>query len=117
MLGFILEGANPNDYGFEVPKDFYELIFKNFEKDSVMTIGVKYEWQCLQDKAKQVQQPFIIDEVATEMAKFNTFVNLDIDGVVNKNQAKLQKSKEWKFVIINKFPKLFNFYLKLRQKI
>jgi len=117
MLGFILEGANPNDYGFEAPKDFYELIFKNFEKDSVMTIGVKYEWQCLQDKAKQVQQPFIINEVATEMAKFNTFVNLDIDGVVNKNQAKLQKSKEWKFVIISKFPKLFNFYLKLRQKI
>lgn len=116
MLGFILEGANPNDYGFVVPSDFYELILKNFDKDSMMTVGVKYEWKCLQDKAKQIQKPFILKEESVEMTKFSTFANLDID-IVNKNQHKLQKSREWKFVIINKFPKLFNFYLKLRQKI
>ena len=117
MLGFILEGANPNDFGFVVPSDFYELILKNFDKDSIMTVGVKYEWQCLQDKARQIQKPFIFKEESVEMTNFSTFANLDIDGIVNKNQHKLQKSREWKFVIINKFPKLFNFYLKLRQKI
>jgi hypothetical protein len=117
MLGFILEGADPNDYGFIVPSDFYELILNNFDKDSMMTVGVKYEWQCLQDKAKQIQKPFILKEESVEMTKFSTFANLDIEGIVNKNQDKLQKSKEWKFVIINKFPKLFNFYLRLRQKI
>lgn len=117
MFGFMLEGENPNDYGFEVPNDFYALLLKNFDEKTMMTVGVKYEWQCLQDKAKTILQPFILNDRASETEKFNTFVQLNLDEIVNKNKDKLQKRREMKFVIINKFPKLFQFYLKLRRKL
>ena len=116
MLGFILDGENPNEYGFEVPKDFYKLIFKNFDKNAMMTVGVKYEWQCLQDKAKAITRPFIIKDENVELDNFNTFTNLNLDKIVNKNQEKLQRKRELKFIIINKFPKLFQLYLNLRRK-
>jgi hypothetical protein len=117
MFGFILEGENPNDYGFEVPKDFYDLLLKNFNEKAMMTVGVKYEWQCLQDKAKTIQEPYIVSDKVKETDKFNTFVQLNLDEIVNKNKDQLQKRREMKFVIINKFPKLFQFYLKLRRKL
>ena len=117
MLGFILEGQNPNDYGFEVSNDFYKLILKNFDKNAVMSVGVKYEWQCLQDKAKVISKPYIIKDENSELEYFNTFVNLNLDEIVNKNQEKVQKQNELKFKIINKFPKLFQLYLDLRRKL
>jgi hypothetical protein len=117
MFGFILEGENPNDYGFEVPQDFYDLLLKNFNEKAMMTVGVKYEWQCLQDKAKTIQEPYIVSDKVKEIDKFNTFVQLNLDEIVNKNKDQLQKRREMKFVIINKFPKLFQFYLKLRRKL
>ncbi len=117
MLGFILEGENPSDYGFDVPKDFYDLILKNFDEKAMMTVGVKYEWQCLQDKARTIEKPFIIRDEPSELANFNTFVKLNLDEIVNKNQEKLQKKRELKFMIINKFPKLFQYYLSLRRKL
>lgn len=116
MLGFILDGANPNDYGFEVPKDFYDLVLKNFDKNAMMTVGVKYEWTCLQDKAKSIQKPFIVFDETKECDKFNTFVNLNLNEIVNRNEVKLQRQREMKFRIINKFPKLFDYYLKIRRK-
>lgn len=116
MFGFILDGANPNEYGFEVPKDFYDLVLKNFDKNAMMTVGVKYEWTCLQDKAKSIQKPFIVFDETKECDKFNTFVNLNLNEIVNKNEVKLQRQREMKFRIINKFPKLFDYYLKIRRK-
>lgn len=116
MFGFILAGENPNDYGFNVPKKFYDLILKNFNDKSMMTVGVKYEWKCLQDKAKSIVKPYIIENETIELDKFNTFANLNLDEIVNKNQKQLQKKKQVKFIIINSFPKLFQLYLKIRRK-
>ena len=116
MFGFILDGANPNDYGFIVPSDFYDLILKNFGKNALMTVGVKYEWQCLQDKAREIQKPFIIFNEEKELIKFDTFIKLNLDQIVNKNKDKIQKRNQLKFVIINKLPKLFKLYMKIRRK-
>lgn len=117
MFGFILSGINPNEYGFKVTKNFYDLILKNFNEDAIMTVGVKYEWQCLQDKAKKTDKPFIISNEQEELIKFNTFVNLDLNKIVNKNINKIQKQNQWKFIVINKFPKIFKLYMKIRRKL
>ena len=81
-----------------------------------MTVGVKYEWKCLQDKAKSITKPYIIENETIELDKFNTFTNLNIDEIVNKNEKQLLKKKQAKFIIINTFPKLFQVYLKIRRK-
>jgi hypothetical protein len=107
--------VNPNEYGFTVPDNIYDLILKNFNEDAVMTVGVQYEWQCLQDKARKIEKPFIIANEQEELLKFNTFVGLNLNHIVNKNKDKIQKQNQWKFILINKFPKLFKLYMKVRR--
>lgn len=118
IFGFLLCGENPNDYGFNVPNDFYDLLLKNFEKNAVMTIGVKYEWKCLQEKAAKIKHPFILLNEKAEMKKYNDFLNLNIEQLVNKNNDKAAFDiNEFKFIISNKFPQLFKLYLTLRRKL
>lgn len=117
MFSFLLEGVTPNDYGFQIPSNFYDLILNNFKADAVMTVGIKYEWKCLQEKAKIISKPFIITNEKEELAKFNTFVNINLDEIVNKNEDKIQKQNQLKFILISKFPKLFKLYMKIRRKI
>lgn len=116
MFGFIISGENPEGYGFKIPADFYDLILKNFDNKAVMSVGVKYEWKCLQEKANTSVKPFIIKNETAERAKFNTFVKLNLDAIINKNQNKLQNQNKIKFIIISKFPRLFQMYLKIRRK-
>jgi hypothetical protein len=116
MLGFLLSGVNPDEYGFTVPNNIYDLILNNFNEGAVMTVGVEYEWHCLQSKARKIDKPFIIANEQEELFKFNTFVQLDFSRIVNQNKAKIQKKNQVKFILINKFPKLFKLYMKIRRK-
>ncbi len=117
MLGIMLCGANPDDYGFETPPDFYALIGKNFHENAVMTTGVTYEWRCLQDKARQCDDPFVLRDAAFEKAQLESFAALPLDQIVNKNAHQSQASRNLKYVIISKFPRLFRTYLKIRRKL
>lgn len=114
MLGFILCGENPNDYGFNIPSNFYELLARNFDGNSLMTTGVAYEWRCLQEKAATVGQPFVMADAETEKNNIATFAALPLDEIVNRNAEGQLRRKRLKFTIISKFPKLFNWYLKIR---
>lgn len=117
MLGFILCGENPDDYGFNIPSNFYELLFKNFGENAVMTTGVAYEWRCLQEKAASAQNLHFIENPETEKNNIATFAALPLDTMVNRNvDAQLQK-KKLKFTIISKFPRLFQWYLKIRRAL
>jgi len=114
MLGFLLEGANPDEYGFNIPSHFYELLFKNFNENAVMTTGIAYEWRCLQEKAAQGKL-FILADAQAERNNIATFAALPLDEIVNRNADAQLKSKRLKFIIISKFPKLFQWYLKIRR--
>lgn len=116
MLGIILCGENPNNYGFNVPANLYDLIFKNFGPDSLMTIGAVYEWKCLQDKAKVAKNLFVVKDPISEKHKIDTFAVLPLDAIINKNAEQQLAKKIKKYKIIGKFPKLFHFYLKLRRQ-
>jgi len=114
-LSLILAGANPKEYGFDLPDNFYDLIFKNFGKDCIMTKGIKYQWTCIQDKAKSVDSFFVLNNEAEEKAAIKKFINLNLDEIVNKNEASVKQSKKRKYILRQKFPKLYNFYKKLKQ--
>lgn len=116
MLGIILCGENPNDYGFNVPDHFYELILGNFNENAVMTTGVLYEWRCLQDKARAAENLFVIKNKTAEQDKIDTFAELALGEMVNKNAGRQLASKKMKYVIMSRFPKMFNLYLKIRRK-
>jgi hypothetical protein len=116
MFGFILDGANPNLYGFNVPDDFYALLLSNFGEDAVMTTGVAYEWRCLQDKARTSEKPFILKNEAAERKNIGTFAALRLDEIINKNAARKFTVKKMKYVLIQKYPGLFNAYMKIRRK-
>ncbi|MBD3583463.1 hypothetical protein [Flavobacterium selenitireducens] len=114
MLCFLLDGANPDEFGFNIPSNFYELLFKNFNENAVMTTGVAYEWRCLQEKAAQGKL-FVLSEAQTERNNIATFAALPLDEIVNRKADAQLKSKRLKFTIISKFPKLFQWYLKIRR--
>lgn len=114
MFGLILSGANPKDYSFEVPNNLYDLIFENFGNESVMTKGLKYQWQCLQDKASQINSFFVINDEESERKAIEKFIQLNLDEIVNKNEKKVKKEKKLKFILRNKLPFLYNIYRKIR---
>ncbi|RZJ70834.1 hypothetical protein [Flavobacterium sp.] len=115
MFGFMLDGANPDEFGFKLPSNFYEVLFRNFEGAVAMTTGVAYEWRCLQEKAASAQSPFFIADPESEKNNIATFAALPLDTMVNHNvDAELQK-KKLKFMLVHRFPTLFKWYLKIRQ--
>jgi len=116
MLGIILCGENPNDYGFNVPDNFYDLIQKNFGESAMMTTGVAYEWKCLQEKARLSSNPFVIRDAVSEKNNIDTFAALPIDAIISKDAEKKQAKKQMKYRIISRFPKLFDAYLKIRRQ-
>jgi len=114
MLAFLLCGANPDEYGFTIPSNFYELLFKNFGPNVVMTAGIAYEWRCLQEKAAQGTL-YVISDEENERNIIATFAALPLDEIANRDADGQLRKKRLKFTIISKFPKLFQLYLKLRR--
>lgn len=117
MLGFILCGENPNDYGFTMPADFYSLLLANFAQDAVMTTGVAYEWRCLQEKALNPGRLFFMGDPETEKNNIATFAALRIDDIINRNADAQLRRKRLKFILISKFPRLFEWYFKFRRAL
>ncbi len=115
MFGFMLDGANPDDFGFKLPSNFYELLFANFEGPVSMTTGVAYEWRCLQEKAASSKTPFFIANAELEKNNIATFAQLPLDTMVNRNVDSQLQKKRLKFMLVHKFPTLFKWYLKIRQ--
>ncbi|AIM61446.1 hypothetical protein IX49_13285 [Cellulophaga lytica] len=118
ILSLILANANPKDYGFIVPSNFYSLLFKNFGDDAVMTKGLKYQWTCIQDKARETDTFFVIQDQTKEKEAITKFMNLDLDAIINKNQESVLKKKKSRFLLQKKYPLLYKIYKLIRyQKI
>ncbi|GAA4114429.1 hypothetical protein GCM10022393_13830 [Aquimarina addita] len=117
-LSLILAGADPKEYGLNVSNNFYDLIFTNFGDDCVMTEGIKYQWTCIQEKAASVDDFFVLENKEKEQIAIRRFIDLDLDKIVNKNEAKVKQQKRQKFVLRQKYPLLYKIYRLLRyQKI
>ena len=107
-LSLILSGANPKEYGLDIPDNFYELIFKNFGDDCVMTKGIKYQWTCIQDKANSAINDFyVLKNKEEEQKALQHFIDLDLDKIVNKNKDKVQQQKRKNFLLRQKYHFLY----------
>ncbi|MEK6153518.1 hypothetical protein WIW50_09670 [Flavobacteriaceae bacterium 3-367] len=114
MLSLILSNADPADYGFIVPENLYEILFKNFNENTIMTVGILYQWTCLQDKAKEGVPFFVIKDKEKERKAIDEFANLNLGAIVNKNEIRVKKEKKLRFILKQNFPRLFKIYAKLR---
>lgn len=114
IMSIILANANPNDFGFNVPDNFYDLIFTNFGDDCIMTKGIKYQWTCIQDKASSIDTFFVLKDEQKESEAIKKFIDLDLDDIVNKNATKVKQNKKRKHILRNKFPLLYKVYKKLK---
>ncbi len=117
IFGLILSGENPNQYGFHVPGNFYSLLMKNFRNNPSMSVGVAYEWLCLQEKALATNDFFVLIDKLSEKNNIDAFAALKLSEIINKNSDKGLALKKAKYTIISKFPRLFKYYLNLRRKL
>ncbi|AUP77268.1 hypothetical protein [Flavivirga eckloniae] len=114
ILGIILANDNPEKFGLEVPDNFYDRIFSNFNENTTMSKGLEYEWWCLQEKVKENKPFFVIEDEGKEKELLKKFVALDLKQIINKNEEKVNKLAIKKFIIRNKFSKLYEFYKRIR---
>tara|TARA_R110002074_G_scaffold362950_1_gene536084 strand:+ start:69 stop:1349 length:1281 start_codon:yes stop_codon:yes gene_type:complete len=114
MFGIILADDNPEKYGFIVPNNFYELLLSNFKKNVQMSTGLKYEWWCLQEKAKEHNPFFVISNQDKESAFIKIFINIDLENIIQTNTEKVNTWYRTKFMLRNKFSGLYRFYKNLR---
>ncbi|MEN3324119.1 hypothetical protein VP395_10295 [Mariniflexile soesokkakense] len=114
MLGLILANENPANYGLQIPDNFYQLLLSNFENNTVMSKGLEYEWWCLQEKVKENKPFFVINNEEQETFYLKEFKELNLKEIINKNSDKISNTDRIKFVLRNKFSKLYNSYLKTR---
>lgn len=114
ILGIILEGSNPNVFGFKVDKQFYSLV-DNLLNTGINTIGIYNHWKNLQSKAKNAKHFFVFENKQQEEKKIKEFCSFQLKKLDLKQG--MSKWERWKFSIINKYPALFNFYMKFRLKL
>ena len=114
IMGLILEGSNPNNFGFIADESFYSKI-ESLLKSKINTHGIYNHWKILQAKAINTSQFFILKNEQDEIAKLKAFCEYEI----NESSIKTGMSAftRWKFLLIKKYPSLFNFYLKFRLKL
>ncbi|GGK29062.1 hypothetical protein GCM10007962_24140 [Yeosuana aromativorans] len=116
MFGIILANDNPEKYGFKIPNDFYELVLSNFNKKTQMSTGLKYEWWCLQEKAKENKPFFVIANLDKERAFIQKFIDLDLQKTIKTNTDNIDRIHRLKFILQHKFSGLYNFYKQIRYK-
>lgn len=114
ILSLILLNRDPTNFGFTVPPNFYKLLFWNFNEETVMTEGIKYQWRRLQLMAKNADTFFVLKNKETEEQLIKDFSLINLDEVVNKNKNKVQKKKVLKFQLRNRFPGLYTLFQKIK---
>ncbi len=114
IMGVILEGSDPNNFGFIVDESFYSKV-DNLLKSKINTLGIYNHWKILQAKAIKANQFFVLNNEQDEIVKLKAFCEYEI----NESGIKIGMSPftRWKFSLIKRYPSLFNFYLKFRLKL
>tara|TARA_R110001583_G_scaffold137638_3_gene289252 strand:+ start:470 stop:1747 length:1278 start_codon:yes stop_codon:yes gene_type:complete len=114
ILGIILNGENPNNYGFKVDKNIYKDIFKILESGGASK-GMQYFWWELMEKAKISESIYIFENKVIENIELNRIRNGEIHNLLEKkiNNPKRLLTKV-KFVLKNRFENIYNYYIKIR---
>lgn len=115
IMAIILEGDDPNKYGFSVDENIYGRIFEHF-KAGGSSKGEQYFWSEIRDRAKGNNDYFVFHDKAIE----GQFLLKIADGTLNKMQKNQKKwlimKRKVKFLIGHSFPNITNIYRKLKRQ-
>lgn len=114
ILGIILAGDNPANYGLQIPDNFYDLLLSNFEGNIIMSRGLEYEWWCLQEKVKENKPFFVINNLEEEKVFLKRFQDLNLKDIINLNLQKKTKINRMKFILRKKFSGIYQLYKSIR---
>ncbi|MCF7560771.1 hypothetical protein L3X39_08980 [Sabulilitoribacter multivorans] len=114
ILGIILNGKNPNDYGFKVDKNVYSEMFKVLNIGGASR-GMQYFWWELMEKAKNSETIYVFENEDIEKVELNRIRNGEIheliDYKINNPNKFIYKLK---FIARNKFSTFYRLFKKLR---
>lgn len=114
ILGLVLAGQNPNNYGFVVTKDFYDGMLTTIGAGGTSK-GMNYFWWELMEKAKTAQKPFIFDNADIEKQQIKIIAEGEInDRLTLKLEHNKNNKYRLKFILRNKFAPLYKLYKKLK---
>ncbi|WP_430813430.1 hypothetical protein [Carboxylicivirga sp. RSCT41] len=114
IMAIVLSGDNPNLYGFNVNESFYDLVKKHVN-GGIKTKGVLNHWLGLQKKSLESENVYVFKDKASEEEVLKWFANVTLK-LPDESKLKMILRKH-KSNIINRFPGIFNFYMKFRLKL
>ncbi len=114
ILGLILNGKNPNNYGFNVDEHVYDQFYEVLNIGSASK-GVQYFWWELMEKAKTVDDFFVFNNREIEVKQVDRIREGEIHQLLEQKMNTKQHTKQrMRFIIRNKFPWLQKLYRKIR---
>ena len=118
MLAFLLENADPGEFGFRTPANIYDLILANFPPGGCrMTVGVRYEWLCLQEKARTITLRKELVNLKRERELLQEFCGLDLAKLISIEDTPASMRRKMVFRFVKRFPKIALLYLRIRKNI
>jgi len=115
ILGIILNGENPNHYGFQVDKTVYKSMFEVLNIGSASR-GMQYFWQELMEKAKNTENVYVFEDSDLELDELDKIKSGELNRILENKIVSSKKfnSGKLKFFIINKFSGVYRLYKKIR---
>ncbi len=114
ILGLILNGKDPNNFGFKVDGGVYNKFYEVLNIGEASK-GVRYFWWELMEKAKATSDFYIFENQEEELEQINFIRQGKIDNLLEYKMSNSNKGiKKLKFIFRNKFPGLIKLYRKLR---
>lgn len=114
ILGLILNGEDPNKYGFNVDENVYNNMFKVINQYGASK-GMQYFWWELMEKAKSSENIFIFKDIQIENSQLDKLRNGELYTLMeNQINTNRNYSERLKFIIRNKYPKLITLYKKIK---
>ncbi|MCL6295008.1 hypothetical protein [Jejuia spongiicola] len=114
ILGLVLAGENPNNYGFDVDENYYDEMFKTL-KIGNSNKGMQYFWWELMEKAKTTTNPYVFKNKEKELSQIKDIANGKIDNLLDEIYLKTNSgNQKIKFILRNKFSKVYNLIKKVK---
>lgn len=114
ILGLILNGKDPNLFGFNVDKDVYHKMFKVLNEYGASK-GMQYFWWELLEKAKSTNSIFYFSDNLKEDEQLNRIKRGELHALMDsKIKNPNYTYQKFKFILRHKYPWVKNIYKKIK---
>jgi hypothetical protein len=111
-FGIMVSNDDPNKYGFNFTDNIFDKVIHILSGNIRETAWM---WQLTLDKFKNNHAVFLFNMDQCD-PRINKILNTNLQSALDSDERKNLFLKKIKFIIINNFSRLFDIYLKIRQK-